>query len=148
MLSMHSGANQLQLKSPLGCNVEYVVDFASKTSGCGATAYSWTKPITNATIPISMITGLHTSPALLPCASTVQLRADNTANSIAIAKNVFTFSVVYRDQIPSLECDSPLIDSTSPCLQSLCARHRLRLQDTYLPLVQHYSNTTYAHLLA
>jgi hypothetical protein len=91
------GTQQTLLNSPFDYTEEFAEDFASLTSSCGATQYSFTTPAAYA---------LGTQPSETPlpapsCTETYTIKADDTCDSISTAFNVSTISIVLGNRLLS-----------------------------------------------
>jgi hypothetical protein len=103
------GTQQTLLNSPFDYTEEFAEEFASLTSSCGATQYSFTPPATYA---------LGTQPSETPlpapsCSQTYTVKAGDTCNSISTTFNVSTNAIVLGNGLLSdcsewsfRECDA------------------------------------------
>ncbi|KAF9736405.1 LysM domain-containing protein [Paraphaeosphaeria minitans] len=115
---------QTLLNSPFDYTEEFAEEFASLTSSCGATQYSYTQPAAYAL-------GTQSSETPLPapaCTQTYTVKADDTCNSISTAFNVSTSSIVLGNRLLS-DC-SNLAAVGTICIPQACNIYQIQSDDT------------------
>ncbi|KAF2495511.1 hypothetical protein BU16DRAFT_618299 [Lophium mytilinum] len=124
------GVSQIQLNSPFGYSDDLAEDFRSDTASCGATNYSFTSP--------PPYTQNHTATPTLaiatPTCSSYAVQANDTCDSIAVAHNVSTFSVVSLNGL-YLDC-SDLAVGRDICLASACMLHEVQWGETCASILE------------
>jgi hypothetical protein len=94
------GGLALQLNSPFGYDSVVAVNYASLTSSCNATTYTYATPTQyalNATA-ISEPATVTTTPAS-SCIDSYKVQVEDTCNSVAQALNVSTYSLLYLNNL-------------------------------------------------
>ncbi|GAW21816.1 hypothetical protein ANO14919_113410 [Xylariales sp. No.14919] len=123
------GIQQIQLNSPFGYDADFASDFQSMTSSCSKSQYQFTSPsaYTLATATSSPTPGA--SPPMPPtCATPYTVQAGDTCNSISLALNVSTYSLVNAGGL--LPDCSNLVSNISLCLPSPCSLYMVQKNDT------------------
>lgn len=141
------GADQTQLNSPFGYDVDFASDFQSKTLSCSATGYPFTVPAAySTTSSTSSTTGTAATPTTT-CATPYTVQSGDNCNSIAQAKNVSTFSVINVNGL-NPNCDN-LVAGAIICLASPCNLYLVQSTDTCDGIIQAQGTTiTGTQLLA
>jgi len=138
------GADQTQLNSPFGYDEDFASDFASKTSSCGATGYSYTVPGSYSSMPSS--TATSTAP-LASCTNSYIVQNGDSCYSISTVNNVSTYSIIGPNGLNS-NCDNLLAGATI-CLASSCTLYTVQGTDTCASIISGQgSNITGTQLLA
>lgn len=128
------GTQQTLLNSPFDFTPEFAEDFANLTSSCGSTNYGY---ITPAAYALSIRT---TDPPLPTptCTNTYHVQSNDTCNSISVAYDVSTYSIVDRNDLYS-DC-SNLASVASICIPQQCNIYEVQRNDTCDSIIQTYGN--------
>ncbi|PYI25219.1 hypothetical protein BP00DRAFT_469767 [Aspergillus indologenus CBS 114.80] len=121
------GPMKLQLESPLGYDTDWASEFASLTSSCRATGYSYTSPAgyalsTSTTATADTVTSSATATgavATQSCSSTYTVQTNDTCNSIAAGQNVSTYNLMIANSINILCTNLPDVGD-EVCIPSTC----------------------------
>ncbi|KAK3369408.1 hypothetical protein B0T24DRAFT_707942 [Lasiosphaeria ovina] len=134
------GVQALQLGDPIGYDEGMASDFASLTSSCSASGYSYTVPPiygTNATTTSPGAPGF-TSPAT--CTGSYILKPSDDCNSVAKAMGVSTFSMLYANGL-DIYCqnfDTAINTSASLCTPPACKTYTWGQFDTCSAVATQY----------
>jgi len=134
---------EIQLSSPFGYDAEFASDFASLTSSCGSSGYAFTSPTSYALNSTATTSVPTTTPS---CSSPYLVQSGDTCDSIALAQNVSTFSIVTAGSL-SPDC-SNLQAGSSLCLPSSCNLYRVQYDDTCDSILAANTNVTATNLLS
>lgn len=134
------GAEQTQLNSPFGYDVDFASRFQSQTSSCTASGYAFTSPA-----PYILTSSATTTSAAAPtpsCQSPYTVKSLDSCNSVAQSNNVSTFSIINSNGL-SPNCDDLAIGMTF-CLASPCTLYNVQASDTCNSIIQALSNNVTA----
>lgn len=123
-------AARLQLNSPFGYDAQFAVQFASITASCTKTGYAVTipPPYAISTAGSSTTSSPPASPTLdSSCVTIYTIASGATCNSIAVARNVSSYSVYGPNGIK--DCSS-LPTGQKLCLLGQCRRYQIKQGDT------------------
>jgi hypothetical protein len=135
---------KIQLNSPFGYDADFASDFALATSSCNASEYAFTSPTPYALNSTATTTS---TPTTTPsCSSPYLVQSGDTCDSIALAHNVSTFSIVTAGSL-NPDC-SNLQAGSSLCLPSSCQLYRLQYDDTCNSILAANTNVTATNLLS
>ncbi|KAJ5209444.1 hypothetical protein N7449_003823 [Penicillium cf. viridicatum] len=118
------GPFKLQLESVIGYDDDWAEDFASLTSSCGATGYTWTSPSAYSlstvarTTTAANATSTSTS-ATQTCVSTYTVQTNDTCNSIAASQNVSTYNLMTANSLTILCSNLPEVGEIL-CIPATC----------------------------
>jgi hypothetical protein len=138
------GVMEIQLNSPFGYDDEFAADFDSITSSCGASGYAFTSPAPYALN--STATTISTPTTTPSCSSPYLVQSGDTCDSIALAYNVSTFSIITAGSL-SPDCGN-LQACSSLCLPSSCNLYRVQYDDTCESILAANTNVTGTNLLS
>ncbi|KAJ5656875.1 hypothetical protein N7507_008825 [Penicillium longicatenatum] len=144
------GGLALELNSPFGYDSVVAVNYASLTSSCNATTYTYATPTQyalNATATTEPAT-VTTTPAS-SCTGSYKVQVEDTCNSVAQALNVSTYSLLYMNNLDlyCLNWASTAVNS-SLCIPQQCDTHVWQATDTCDSVVGGLSNVTIPQFLA
>ncbi|CZR70102.1 uncharacterized protein PAC_20003 [Phialocephala subalpina] len=126
------GAAETQLNSPFGYDDDFASDFELLISNCSATGYSYTSPaaytLTAASTSSGTGTVTSTTATATSCAIPYTVQSGDSCNSIALAYNVSTFSIINPNGLDSA-CDN-LEAGVTICLASPCTLYDVQPYDT------------------
>lgn len=144
------GAQAHQIDSPFEYDAGFASNFASLTSSCNATQYSYTTPTayalntsTTATAASTVITS--TPPA---CTGTYTVQDGDSCVSISTALNVSTFDLAYYNNINIYCQDFQSNIGTTLCVPPTCQTHSWQALDTCASVALAYPPITIPQLLA
>ncbi|KAF2228098.1 hypothetical protein BDZ85DRAFT_301033 [Elsinoe ampelina] len=120
------GVAQLQLASPFGYDAMFASDFASTTSSCAATGYSYVSPTSYALNATAVDPRLPTTAPT--CDSPYQVKEGDTCESIAMSQRVPTFSIIRAGGLDRT-C-SNLRPGVSLCLPQPCEIYQVQDLDS------------------
>ena len=146
------GVHQLQLSNPLGYDPDLASNFASLTSACNATKYSYTTPTAYAlnasatTIPATAF-ATATPPPTCPGKSFAVQHTD-TCTSVSQRLNVSTFSLLYENHL-DLYCRNFHVSvGRELCSPATCETYTWQATDTCASVAAAYPPTTVPQFLA
>lgn len=144
------GGLALELNSPFRYDSVVAVNYASLTSSCNATTYTYATPTQyalNATATSEPAT-VTTTPAS-SCIGSYEVQVEDTCNSVAQALNVSTYSLLYLNNLDlyCLNWASTAVNS-SLCIPPQCDTHVWQATDTCDSVVGGLSNVTIPQFLA
>lgn len=143
------GSLALVLASPFGYDDVLASNYASLTSSCNATAYTYASPTqyainaTATTVPATVTA----SPAP-GCTGSYTLDARDDCNSVALALNVSTYSLLYMNNL-DVYCQNwdTAVNSTL-CIPPQCETYVWQMQDSCDSVVSGLVNATIPQFLA
>lgn len=125
------GVQQTQLNSPFGYDADFASAFQSTTSSCSKTGYPFTSPskytISQALITSTTLSSSSATPTSM-CGSIYTVQPGDTCNSISLAQNVSTYSVIYSGGLDSA-CTT-LLPGAILCLLPQCKLYTVQGTDT------------------
>lgn len=140
------GSQVIELNSPFGYQSDLASNFSASTSSCGKSGYSINTPA-----PYVVKSNLTPSATANPTASAVAFRNassttqgcndpytvkdGDTCNSIAIAHNVSTFSLLYENNLQAY-CQSFPASGSDICLPAQCDIYTVQANQTCWDVVQ------------
>jgi hypothetical protein len=144
------GGLALELASPFGYDDVVAQNYASLTSSCNATTYSYATPtqyalnVTATTEPAAVMTTMASS-----CTGLYEVSDDDTCNSVAQALNVSTYSLLYMNNLDlyCLNWASTAVNTTL-CIPPQCETRVWQATDTCDSVVSGLSNVTVPQFLA
>jgi len=132
------GAIQAQLSSPFGYNEEFAQEFQEVKSSCGSSGYSFTTPTAYA---ISTKLPDRDEDANTPsCLNPYIVKSGDSCDSIALAHQISTFSVIKAGRLNS-DCTN-LRPGVSLCLPAPCNLYRVQPGDDCKDIVKAHSGVT------
>ncbi|KAI2720884.1 hypothetical protein CBS147332_4124 [Penicillium roqueforti] len=143
------GGLALELASPFGYDDVMAQNYASLTSSCNATTYSYATPtqyalnVTATTKPAAVTTTMASS-----CTGSYEVSVGDTCNSVAQALNVSTYSLLYMNNLDlyCLNWDSTVVNTTL-CIPPQCETRVWQSTDTCDSVVSGLSNVTIPQFL-
>jgi hypothetical protein len=144
------GGLALELAIPFGYDDVVAQNYASLTSSCNATTYSYATPTQDAlnatatTEPAAVITTMASS-----CTGLYEVSVEVTCNSVAQALNVSTYSLLYMNNLDlyCLNWDSTVVNTTLS-VPPQCETRVWHSTDTYDSVVSGLSSVTIPRFLA
>lgn len=116
------GPFKLQLESVVGYSDDWAEDFASMTSSCGATDYTWTSPGTYGSTVSTTASTTATSTsatATQSCSSTYTVQTNDTCNSIAATQTVSTYNLMIANSFTIICSNLPDVGNEI-CIPATC----------------------------
>lgn len=143
------GVEAFELGSPFGYDAVLASNFASMTSSCGASGYTFTTPTAyglNGT-STNTIPATSTASATTACSASYTLVDGDDCNTVAKANNVSTFSLLDANNL-NIYCANFPATGTSLCLPPECDVYTVQPGDTCLSVVTAAGGITQTQLLA
>lgn len=130
---------KLQLSSPFGYSPDFAADFSSTTSSCAKKGYGYATPTAGgingtATATATSVTAAPT------CASQYVVAAGDDCNSVARARGVSSFSIIYANSL-NTDCDDFPEAGATLCLQDKCTTQTIGLDDDCVSVASKYAIT-------
>lgn len=143
------GGLALELASPFGYNDVLASNYASLTSSCNVTAYTYATPTQYAINATAMTvpTSVTATPAPA-CTGSYTVEVSDDCNSVALALNVSTYSLLYMNNL-DLYCKNwaTAVNSTL-CIPPQCETYVWQMQDSCDSVVSGLANVTVPQFLA
>ena len=133
------GPWKISLEHAIAHDEELAEDFASITSSCGATGYSYSSPPpygsrTNTESQVPTPTSPGSEPS---CESRYTVVDGDTCDSIAASQNVSTFGLIDNANL-DIFCATLPKPGSSVCIPAQCKTHQLDVSDTCSSLAEQY----------
>lgn len=125
------GIRAIQLSSPITYNDGLAEVFENTTASCSTSGYSFASPTAYAlNLSVTSVTALATSTSTnTACKSPYVVQAGDTCDSISLAQNVSTFSLLYHNNLNIYGTNFPGAGSTI-CLPPSCDLYTVQPQDS------------------
>ena len=145
------GAQQVQLSNPLGYDPGLASNFASLTSACNATKYSYTTPTAyglNASAAASPATASATATPPPTCTGSYAVQDTDTCTSVSQELNVSTYSLLYENNLDLYCRNFNASVGTDLCSPATCETYTWQATDTCASVALAYPPTTVPQFLA
>lgn len=144
------GPYVVQLDSPLGYASDFASQFASLTSSCGATGYSYTVPVSYALNSTTVATATATTTSTIAsstptCVASYTVGVNETCNDIAESQGVSTYDLMNANDI-NIFC-SNIVEGSTLCIPEKCTTVTVLPEDSCASWISTY-NISMAQLLA
>ena len=145
------GTQAFQLGSPLGYDDGLASNFASLTSSCNATGYTFTSPTPyalNGTATILSTVAASATPTTSSiCTSSYTIEDGDTCNTVAKANNVSTFALTYANDL-DIYCTRFAAVGSTLCIPQQCKTYTLQGLDTCDSILANHTGVTRSKLLS
>lgn len=141
------GLDQVQLNSPFGYDEDFASDFATQTSSCGKSGYTYTTPASYALNATATTTTSPSDTTSTACVATYAVVDGDTCNTVAQNNGVSTFRLLTANGI-SLDCSNFPYPGASLCIPPSCDTYTVALNDTCDSIVTGQAGMSSPQLLA
>lgn len=143
------GVQALQLGNPLGYDPGLASDFASLTSSCNATAYSYTSPTAyalNATA--TTVSATVTATPAAACTGSYTVDSADTCFSVSQDLNVSTYNLLYYNNLDIYCQNFNASVGSNLCIPPQCETYTWQALDTCNSVVSGFTGITITQFLA
>lgn len=134
---------QYQLNSPMGYDAGVAETFASLTSSCSATTYTWATPTAYALNATAIATS---TPTCSNSTTSYTVQQNDTCVTISGAESVSTYGLIYTNSL-DISCNLLPAVGDPICLPKTCSTYQLQYYDTCDSITSNL-NISMAQLLA